>query len=364
MHTHTATDTDRSVITLSKKEARALLEFASDDVTRESLAGVCFRVAADDRRVEAVATDGHTLAILRSADPIATDAPRLIPITIAQGYAIVPRAALARAMKSCGSKESIAIAFTHDQTVRAVISCVPHAGRKGEGEPMLAAPTSTASTECADLQYPDVGAVLKTAPRRENEPTETGEATGAAIVGLNPHYLARLALLSDACEQGKGPSVRLSIARGEFRHAGHGHDAGWQAVHPIRADIVGFASSAIALIMPIRLEEEREMQMSTYFINDHTLADLRSIAYGHLRSALRWVRASRRVSVATRCEYTALALGQYRDARGMTRVLTSLDPRAHAALARRLAQISRIVDDALRGASDGVRVALYALPPV
>jgi hypothetical protein len=99
-------------------------------------------------------------------------------------------------------------------------------------------------------------------------------------------------------------------------------------------------------------------------VNDHTLRDLRSIAYGHLRSAIRWIRASRRVSVASRSEYTALALGQYRDARGMARVLAALDPRAHAALARRLGTVSRIVDDALRGASDGVRVALYALPPV
>ena len=101
--------------------------------------------------------------------------------------------------------------------------------------------------------------------------------------------------------------------------------------------------------------------MSTYFID---LSDLRSIAYGHLRSALRWIRASRRVSVASRSEYTALALGQYRDARGMTRVLAALDPRAHAALARRLRTVSRIVDDALRGAYDAIRVALYALPPV
>jgi len=99
-------------------------------------------------------------------------------------------------------------------------------------------------------------------------------------------------------------------------------------------------------------------------VNDHTLADLRSIAYGHLRSALRWVRASRRVSVAARCEYTALALGQYRDARGMTRVLATIDPDTHAPLARRLRTVSRIVDDALREASDGVRVALYTLPPV
>lgn len=100
--------------------------------------------------------------------------------------------------------------------------------------------------------------------------------------------------------------------------------------------------------------------MSTYFID---LSDLRAIAYGHLRSAVRWVRASRRVSIASRCEYAALALGQYRDARGMARVLSALDPRAHAALARRLGTVSRIVDDALRGASDGVRAALYALPP-
>jgi len=252
MHTHQH-PTDRTVVTISKAEAKALLEFASDDLTRESLAGVCFRVSPTDRRVEAVATDGHTLAILRSAEPLATDAPRFIPITIAQGYAIVPRAALARAMKSCGAKESLAITFTHEQTVRASLSCVPHAGRKGEGDPMLAAPTSTTSTECTDLQYPAIDEVVKSAPRRENEPTESGEALGAAVVGLNPHYLARLALLSDACEQGKGPSVRLSIARGEFREASYGHDAEWQALHPVRADIAGFAASAIALIMPIRL---------------------------------------------------------------------------------------------------------------
>ena len=99
--------------------------------------------------------------------------------------------------------------------------------------------------------------------------------------------------------------------------------------------------------------------MSTYFID---LSDLRSIAYGHLRSALRWVRAARRVSIASRASYVALALGQYRDARGMARVLTSLDPRAHAALARRLGKISRIVDDALIASSEEIRVALYALP--
>jgi hypothetical protein len=254
MHTHQhPTATDRTVVTISKREAKALLEFASDDLTREALAGVCFRVAPTDRRVEAIATDGHTLAILRSADPIATDAPGVIPITVSCGYVIVPRAALARAMKSCGSKESIAIEFAHDQTVRVTLSCVPHAGRKGEGDPMLGAATSTTSAECTDLQYPDVDAVLKSAPRRENDSYEDGEALGGAIVGLNPHYLARLALLSDAVEQGKGASVRLSIARGEFREARHGHDAEWLAVHPIRADIAGFASSAIALIMPIRL---------------------------------------------------------------------------------------------------------------
>ncbi len=244
MHTYANSATDRTVITISKKETRALLEFASDDLTRESLAGVCFRVSPTDRRVEAIATDGHTLAILRSADPIASDAPRVIPITIERGDVIVPRAALARAMKSCGLKESIAITFEHDQTVRATLSCVRHAD---------GAPTSTTSAECTDLQYPAIDEVMKCAPRRENEPSETGEALGAAVVGLNPHYLARLALLSDACEQGKVPRVRLSIARGEFRAARHGHDAEWLAVHPIRADIDGYASSAIALIMPVRM---------------------------------------------------------------------------------------------------------------
>lgn len=242
MHTHTNATNDRTVVTLSKKEARALLEFASDDPTRESLAGVCFRVA-DDRKIEAIATDGHTLAMLRSADPIGVDAPRVIPITISSGYAIVPRAALARAAKSCGAKESIAIEFAHDQTVRATLSCVPLAG---------GTPTSTATATCTDLQYPDVDAVLKCAPRRENEPTENGEALGAAIVGVNPHYLARLALLSDACEQGS--SVRLSIARGEYRQARLAGDSNeWLSVHPVRADVEGFAASAIALIMPVRL---------------------------------------------------------------------------------------------------------------
>ncbi len=99
-------------------------------------------------------------------------------------------------------------------------------------------------------------------------------------------------------------------------------------------------------------------------ITDHTLRDLRSIAYGHLRSALRWIRASRRVSVAARATYVALALGQYRDARGTTHVLATIDPDTHAPLARRLRTVSRIVDDALRNASDEIRVALYTLPPV
>lgn len=255
MHTYQhPTDSARTVVTISKAEAKALLEFASADATRENLHGACVRVA-DDHKIEMVSTDGHTLLALRSAEPLASDRPSPIPVTIAQGYAIVPRDALARAAKSCGARESIVIAIEHVETVRAVLSCVPHAGVKGAGDPILAAPTSTASATCTDLQYPAIDQVLQSAPRRENEPTETGEALGAAIVGLNAEYLARLALVTSACETHKGqPNVRLSIARGEFRQARLAGDSSeWLSVHPVRADVQGYASSAIALIMPVRM---------------------------------------------------------------------------------------------------------------
>ena len=94
------------------------------------------------------------------------------------------------------------------------------------------------------------------------------------------------------------------------------------------------------------------------------MADMRAIAIGHLRSALRWVRASRRVSVASRSEYAALALGQYRTARGMLRVLARIDPAGCAHVVRRTAIVARVVDDALRSASDGVRVAIYGGDPL
>lgn len=242
-----------TAIILSKREARALLEFASDDGTREAIHGVCLRLSPDGtRRIEAAATDGHTLLVLRSPDAVPDAWASPVPIDPSRPYTIVPKPALARAAKACGARESIAI-YLGPVPDAVTLACVPHAGRKGEGEPMLASPSSTLTTADPAVPYPDVDRVLP--PAREHDHTSAeGAALGSAIWGVSPHYLARLAIVSDAIAPRGTPTVRVSVpvpkyeARPSYADS---NDAAWKTQDPIRCDIEGTGAHATAVIMPI-----------------------------------------------------------------------------------------------------------------
>lgn len=95
-----------------------------------------------------------------------------------------------------------------------------------------------------------------------------------------------------------------------------------------------------------------------YRVSGFTVLDLRSLAWAWLRSAVRWVRASRRCSLAVRGTYAAMALGAYRQASAMIRALDSIDRSAARGLPRRSRTVSRIVDDALREAYAATAEAL------
>lgn len=97
-----------------------------------------------------------------------------------------------------------------------------------------------------------------------------------------------------------------------------------------------------------------------YRVTGFTVLDLRSLAWGWLRSAVRWVRASRRCSLAVRSTYAAMALGAYRQASTMVRALDSIDRSAARGLGRRSRTVSRLVDDALREAYTATAQALGA----
>lgn len=253
MQTYQTPD-NQTAIVLSKKEARALLEFASDDGTREALHGVCFRLSPDGtRRVEAISTDGHTLLQLRSPDAVPGDWASPVPIGD-RAYAIVPKPALARAVKACGARESIAI-YAGGTAGWITLACVPHAGRKGEGEPMLASPSSTLTTADPAVPYPPIHQVIPAAREHAHSSTE-GAAHGSAIFGLSPQYLARLAVVSDAIDQRGTPTVRVSVPPAIYRARSHydgPEEPTWVTLDPIRFDLDGSSASAVAVIMPIRI---------------------------------------------------------------------------------------------------------------
>jgi len=242
----------RVYLTFSKAEAKALLAFASTDETRTALCSVCLRYV--DGRPEAIATDGHTLLLLRGRTGGSTPIPAYSP----QGYAVIPRSTMMRAVKACGARESIAIAIGSQvegsPILHADVATVPHAGRKGEGDPMLGSPSTTSQVVIdGGMQYPPVDQVIP-ARRTHGTTPDAGAATGSAIWYADPHYLARLADVADAVG---ATSVRASIADAEWRPDrswGAAKDQGeWAYLAPMRYDIEGRdGTDALALVMPVR----------------------------------------------------------------------------------------------------------------
>lgn len=151
--------TDAAKITLTKAEAKALVAFASKDLTRPQLCAIQF----EPEHGVAVATDGYTL-VRRTAQKTAG------------ATFLVFASDLVAAAKHCGPKDVIEVTT---ETLRVGGVSVP--------------------VRKVDARFPPYREVLA-APR--------GKA--CAILGFDGHTLARLALVQDAC--GKGKKVRMTFA--------------------------------------------------------------------------------------------------------------------------------------------------------
>lgn len=206
-------DNETRSILLTKSDVAALVEFASDDETRPHLS--CVEFALGEGEATCTATDGHTLVNVRAALPTGADR---WPGTAA---VCVPAKALATAAKALRKGETLA-----------VHAASPEAVTLTAGASVATVPTLAAT---------DPGAAFP--PWRQVVPSRIrdDEAKAARLLAFNPAYLARLVLVSKACEQGK--QMRAAICLGEG------------PLDPMRADFTDATTGAewCAVVMPMRL---------------------------------------------------------------------------------------------------------------
>ncbi len=148
-----------NTVTMTKAEARAMIEFASEDETRPHINSVLF----EDRGV-VVATDGHRIVVHASQEE---------PQGCNFGEKLISRKDFENAM-SLAKKGLIAIRFSVDDEIR------------------IDAGGSTFSADAVDAQYPQYRHML---------PSVAAEAANeVGKIGVNATYLESMTLIQSAAE--------------------------------------------------------------------------------------------------------------------------------------------------------------------
>ena len=193
----------------------AACTFASDDPTRSHLCSVA--IAVDDGRVAFVATNGHALARLHPIDARLTDKLEdqilaLIPLTAAKTLA-----KRAKEHRKIAAPASISI---EGNTATCVIG------------------PDTVKVDLIKEKFPPYQAVI---PAKRAQ----GEKDVAAVVGINPQYLAEAATAVQTFLGTKRSTTPLALSVGKG------------ALDPVRIDACGGntvdAGDATIVIMPMRL---------------------------------------------------------------------------------------------------------------
>jgi DNA polymerase III sliding clamp (beta) subunit (PCNA family) len=159
---------NNNTVTMTKAEAKAMIEFASEDETRPNLNSIKF----EDRGV-VVATDGYRIVVHASQEE---------PQGCNFGEKLVAREVLEKAVKLT-KKGLIEIRFSVDDEVR------------------IDAGGSVFSTEAVDAQYPPYQAVFKSADEK------TVQTVGE--VGINAAYFEAMELVQSAAEV---PTMEVKIS--------------------------------------------------------------------------------------------------------------------------------------------------------
>lgn len=220
----------RTVIVLSRNEARALIEFASKDETLPSLCGIYFRESVSDREdgqrfVEALASDGHSLLTLRAIDPHPAQWVRAVPDARPDHDVGIARSDFTRMAKSLRAKDFLAITITADPEGFEISATIYPSWKSGD--PDFLSPGAVFVVRGMSEKMPAFDPVI---PQKR----KSGDS-GAGFFGISPIYLAQLAAVSAAVSQ-INPASEVSTG-GE--------------TDPVRFDLVGTEASAIVVIMPM-----------------------------------------------------------------------------------------------------------------
>jgi len=234
----TIENNDKSFLEITKAEIKALLAFASKDSTRPQLSCVYFAEEPEKGSesidenigriltgsVVAVATDGHTIIAMTSAKRASNVASAFghLPPTCDPGF-MIPRGDLERVAKMLGAKSNALLSFCENAEGRKVVDI------SANGAEML--------IKCVDAKYVPYTQVIP-AKRAWGHDAMPEEKTTDLTVGISAKYLARLELVTAALEA-KGEGVTLQIPS--------------TSMSPVRFDAVGHETSAVIVIMPMRI---------------------------------------------------------------------------------------------------------------
>lgn len=228
----TIRDNGESFIEISKSEIKALLAFASKDSTRPHLACVYFAEEPEkgsdsiDESIGriltgsavAVSTDGHTIIKMTSGKRASNVASAFeyLPPECDPGF-MVPREDLERVGKMLTNKSHALIAF--DLLASGKVATISANGAE-------------MAIKCVDAKYVPYSQVI---PAKRTKTT----SSICDSVGISTKYLARLELVTDALELSRTCGVKLQLPVTDL--------------DPLRFDAVGHETSAIVVIMPMRI---------------------------------------------------------------------------------------------------------------
>lgn len=238
----TAKNNGKSYLEVSKSEIKALLAFASKDSTRPQLACVYFAEEPEPHspnidddigrtltgKAVAVATDGHTIIQMTSgkrsgeiASPFEYLPPVVDPATLTlrheNGF-MVPREDLERVGKMLTGKTCALLDFRLNAEGRKIVTI------SANGAEMI--------VRCVDAKYVPYHTVI---PAQRTETT----SSICGSVGISAKYLARLELVTDALDLSRTCGIKLQLPIAEL--------------DPLRFDAVGHETTAIVVIMPMRI---------------------------------------------------------------------------------------------------------------